>query len=431
MCGEVGPTFYSANAATLSPVAIDLNHDNVLDLVVANNNTNKVSVMLGLGGGALGAPVTFTVGANPAAIAAGDWNEDGNVDLAVANSSTSGSISVLIGAGNGTFAAPVNYTAAQNTAAIVTGDWNEDGIADLAVANRGNGLVSVTLGQGAAGVGNGTFGPRVTYNRRPAADRAPHRRLQRRRDHGPRHHQQHRGQRLDPARPRRERGRRRDVQPGGRLSPPAPAPSPRSPATSTRTASPDLAVALNVTSGAVSILRGLGSGGVGNGTFAAPVTYPAGNSPAAIAAADLSDDGIVDLVVANALSPGVVGILLGQGAAGSATAGSMRRFRSPLATNPSGLAIADFDLDGAADIAVAHTSAPKNAGLLFAGCVGSLSHAVQVVSPNGGEAWVQGTEQTIAWTRGAGVTAVNVEVSRDDGAHWERVASNETGTQLA
>jgi hypothetical protein len=430
VCGEVGPTFYSANAATLSPVAIDLNHDNVLDLVVANNNTNKVSVMLGLGGGALGAPVTFTVGANPAAIAAGDWNEDGNVDLAVANSSTSGSISVLIGAGNGTFAAPVNYTAAQNTAAIVTGDWNEDGIADLAVANRGNGLVSVTLGQGAAGVGNGTFGPRVTYNvgLRPTGLLTGDFN-----DDG-----------ITDLATTNNTGGSVSILLGhgasgvgdGTFNPAVDYLAGAGAVTAVagdfdEDGITDLAVALNVTSGAVSILRGLGSGGVGNGTFAAPVTYPAGNSPAAIAAADLSDDGIVDLVVANALSPGVVGILLGQGAAGVGNGGFDAAVPFAAGANPSGLAIADFDLDGAADIAVAHTSAPKNAGLLFAGCVGSLSHAVQVVSPNGGEAWVQGTEQTIAWTRGAGVTAVNVEVSRDDGAHWERVASNETGTQLA
>ena len=54
------------------------------------------------------APANFAVGSNPFSVAVGDFNGDGNQDLAVANFS-SDNVSVLLGNGVGSFSAATNF----------------------------------------------------------------------------------------------------------------------------------------------------------------------------------------------------------------------------------------------------------------------------------------------------------------------------------
>ena len=80
----------------------------------------------------------FTVENSESVITAGDFNNDGNVDLATGdNGSESGQISVLFGNGDGTFATPINTTI--NTALSLNGfstaDFNGDGFEDIAFAD--------------------------------------------------------------------------------------------------------------------------------------------------------------------------------------------------------------------------------------------------------------------------------------------------------
>jgi hypothetical protein len=107
---------------------------------------------------------TFGVGVNSASVAVGDFNGDGKLDLAVANSGENpidvpqphGSVSVLLGNGDGTFQSAVTYSfTGTNLGCIVVGDFNGDGKVDLAVATSKGG-VSVLLGNG-----DGTFQPAV------------------------------------------------------------------------------------------------------------------------------------------------------------------------------------------------------------------------------------------------------------------------------
>src|SRR5271156_5001398 len=46
---------------------------------------------------------TLATGTNPIAIASADFNGDGNLDLAVADTTSPGEITILLGNGNGTF----------------------------------------------------------------------------------------------------------------------------------------------------------------------------------------------------------------------------------------------------------------------------------------------------------------------------------------
>src|SRR5207244_12611527 len=80
------------------------------------------------------AAVNYTVGSNPEAVAVADFNGDGKVDLAVANSG-SGNISVLLGDGAGGFGTATPFTAGLTPVSIAVGDFNGDTKLDLAVAN--------------------------------------------------------------------------------------------------------------------------------------------------------------------------------------------------------------------------------------------------------------------------------------------------------
>src|SRR5262249_40141893 len=105
-----------------------------------------ISVWLGNSDGTLQNPVAYSGGSNPYGIAAGDFNKDGKLDLAVSNllDTTAQSVSVLLGNGDGTFADPVAYPSLSGP--VVVADFNHDTKLDIATA------CSLLLGNG-----NGTF----------------------------------------------------------------------------------------------------------------------------------------------------------------------------------------------------------------------------------------------------------------------------------
>jgi hypothetical protein len=63
-------------------------------------------------------------------------------------------------------------------------------------------------------------------------------------------------------------------------------------------------------------------------------------------------------------------------------------------------------------------------------CGTALSTTITVTSPNGGEFLQTGTSKTITWTKGAGNTSVDIDVSRDNGVHWQTIATGLTGTSF-
>ncbi len=95
----------------------------------------------------------FIAASNPTSIAVGDFNHDGKRDLAAtAPGGVSGSVVILLGNGDGTFRTGASYSAGVGPFSIVAADFNNDGILDLAVANDLSPYLTILLGNG-----DGTF----------------------------------------------------------------------------------------------------------------------------------------------------------------------------------------------------------------------------------------------------------------------------------
>jgi hypothetical protein len=276
-------------------ISADFNADGKLDLAIANSGDNTVTILLGNGDGTFTFKPTLTTGSVPYSLTAGDFNNDGKLDLAVTNfaNGAPSTVSIFIGNGDGTFKPAVSYTVGSGPSSVVTGDFNRDGKLDLAVANQNDHTVSILLGNG-----DGTFQANADY---PAVIAG--------------------AGTLDVA----------DVALGdfngdGKL---------------------DLAVT-NPSTDQVSILLGNG-----DGTFQNPVSYStgaAGSHPIAVNAADFNNDGILDLAVTN-LNAKNVAIFLGNGdgtfkpqVSYSTTGGTI--------IGPSAMTTGDFNGDGIVDLAI-------------------------------------------------------------------------------
>jgi hypothetical protein len=103
----------------------------------------------------------FAIHSYPDALAVGDFNRDGNQDLAVLNGEAA-SVTLLFGRGNGDFGPRGDVRVPQNADSLGVADLNRDGKLDLIVgveASQGKqGTISVRLGHG-----DGTFAARRTY----------------------------------------------------------------------------------------------------------------------------------------------------------------------------------------------------------------------------------------------------------------------------
>jgi hypothetical protein len=156
--GTFGTAAHYGGGTRCTSVAVgDLNGDDDLDLVVANEGSHDVSVLLGNGDGTFLPATNYSAGTTPSSVAIGDMDGVNGPDLLVANLN-SDNVSVLLGYGDGTFQGAVHYPVGDAPLSLAIGDLDADNDLDVVVANQYSSDVSVLLGNG-----NGTLGSAATY----------------------------------------------------------------------------------------------------------------------------------------------------------------------------------------------------------------------------------------------------------------------------
>ncbi len=283
------------------PIAVaDVNHDGKPDILVANQESEDLSVLLGDGKGHfLPSPHSpFPVGHLPNDIAVGDFNGDGHPDLAIPNDQTP-YVTILLGDGKCGFRAaphsPFSTRSRPHPHGAVAADFDGDGKMDVVIDSWGDNRVLLLAGDGAGNL--------ILPGRFFGVGKRPYERL-----------------------------RSADFNKDGR---------------------PDL-VTTNLDGNNVTILLGDGKGGFHE---AAGSPIPAGAAPWAVAIDDINGDGNSDLVVVpyapDVKDPSQIGvtILLGDGRGGFAP---MRGSPLPLrgCRGPRGVATGDINGDGYRDIVV-------------------------------------------------------------------------------
>jgi uncharacterized repeat protein (TIGR01451 family) len=409
-CGTFGNAITSAAGTSPTSVAVgDFNNDGIPDLAVADQNTQKVAILLGAGNGTFAAPLTITIGSVVSAVAVADLDGDGRQDIVVAGT---GQLFVLLANGNATFAAPVAYTAHTSPAFILIADFNGDGKLDLAALNVGSNDVSFLLGNG-----NGTFAAAVNS----AAGVNPY------------------------------RAAIADFNADGKLD--IITITTTSDSFSFLAGNGDGTFATPATTHTSVAVRGVAAGdlngdgkldvvvssgansnvfvflGNGNGTFAAPVSYgAAGGQPGDVSIADLNGDGKPDVVVNDGSK---VSVYVGNG---NGTLSAETYYGANL--DGQALTLADLNGDGRVDIAVVNlglntvtvlpaacpdlTISKSHTGNFFRGEVGA-TYAIAVTNSGSGA-----TRGTVSVTDAipAGLTATAIA-----GANWNCVLGTLTCTR--
>ncbi len=298
----------------------DVTGDGNIDIVVTRPNANAVSVLAGDGSGAFAAAVNRPVAVGPGPVVIADVTGDGIGDIVVGNA-VSPSISVLPVDGAGGFGFAANFDAGEFSHWVATADFNGDGHPDVATANAMGNDVSVLLGDGLGG-----FASAVHY----ATGNSP------------------------------TMVAVGDVNGDGR---------------------PDIVTA-NLGGDGVSVLLGRG-----DGSFEAAVDFSAGGiweSPYALALGDANGDGHLDIVTANTnISNESISFFAGDGAGGFAPAVVLPLGASGTLRDPHGIALADINGDGNADIVTANTVSGDLSILLGDGAGGfaAATHLVTGMGP--------------------------------------------------
>lgn len=174
-----------------NPVALaaqDFNADGLPDIAVANHDDNTISILLNQNSGnfvdATNSPFKLaSTETGPSAIAAGalgnTFTTSNGVtvpaeDLIVANSTTN-NVAVLFGNGDGTFreANGSPIAVGANPSAVVIADFNSDGNQDFAVANQGDNTISVFRGDGAGNFTEFPGSPFALTNTAAVSEKGP------------------------------------------------------------------------------------------------------------------------------------------------------------------------------------------------------------------------------------------------------------------
>jgi len=231
-------------------------------------------------------PPTLTTGTNPDSVDVGDVNDDGRVDIIVANY-TSNDVSIFLGNGDGTYQTPVTFSVSPNPSSVIVADFNNDCKLDIATSSFSSNNICVLLNTGTNGANTVSFGAQI----------------------------------LSPAGNGIKALAQIDFDGDTNL---------------------DL-FAVNSKSNSISLLFGKG-----DGTFAPEQTFAVGRNPVALAIGDLDGDGCPDVVVANQDSNNFSVLLCSKAIPGCPV--FQRQAIYDLGSSPSSIALGDINSDGILDV---------------------------------------------------------------------------------
>jgi FG-GAP-like repeat/Putative zinc-finger len=130
---------------------IDLDGDGLADILGTARETNEVVILYGLGRGGFEDPVRPSVGRSPRELQTIDVDGDGRLDIVTANAG-SDDLSVLRATGPRSFARAASVPADDAPTVLAAGDFDLDGHADLVAGSVVHPGITVQWG-----VGDGTF----------------------------------------------------------------------------------------------------------------------------------------------------------------------------------------------------------------------------------------------------------------------------------
>ncbi|HUN65675.1 MAG TPA: FG-GAP-like repeat-containing protein [Bacteroidota bacterium] len=135
----------------------DVDNDGHIDIVTANANSNSISVLRNNGDGTFAGKVDFPTGSTPRGISLADINNDGYLDVIVADNGAS-TVTVLLNDHAGGFSSRTDYPAGGPPSTIAVGNLSGSGAIDVVGLLSTHNAASVMLNTG------GTLGTPVPYS---------------------------------------------------------------------------------------------------------------------------------------------------------------------------------------------------------------------------------------------------------------------------
>jgi hypothetical protein len=156
---NVGSAFSGSSELPLALAIADLTGDGLPDIIVTNPGDETITILANEGAGAFVPEPAIRLNQVPTGIVAGDFNNDGKIDLAISHTGTTTAtqgVTILLGNGDRTFAAPTEVVTDISPIAIVAADFHQSNTnlqnpqLDLAVIDgAAAGMVQVLQGSGA------------------------------------------------------------------------------------------------------------------------------------------------------------------------------------------------------------------------------------------------------------------------------------------
>ncbi|CAF4153809.1 unnamed protein product [Rotaria magnacalcarata] len=142
------------------PIAGDFNKDGQLDLAIANYGTTNVGILYGYNNGTFGNLYTYvtSIGSHPTNVQVGDFNNDQQLDIIVVDE-VSNNVGIFFGYNDGTFTSIslISLSKGSVTYSVAVVDFNNDYCLDFTIAVYGDNTIGVFLANGSMPFGGQTL----------------------------------------------------------------------------------------------------------------------------------------------------------------------------------------------------------------------------------------------------------------------------------